>query len=58
MELKFEEYLKNGRSRLKASDIQTLILWVLAEAINPKWLFIKVGQRSLFSLLFGNGCVC
>lgn len=39
--LKLGEYLQRNRTKLKFTDIQSLILWVLGEAVSPRWAFIS-----------------
>lgn len=42
LELKLDQYFVNGKHTLKVPDIQSLVLWVLGEAVSPKWIFVKV----------------
>lgn len=39
--LKLGEYLQRNRSQLKFTDIQGLILWILGEAVSPRWVFVS-----------------
>eukprot|EP01083_Nonionella_stella_P092944 260302_1 len=40
--LKLEQaYKKNNAKHLKIADVQGLLLWVLGEGINPRWVFVE-----------------
>eukprot|EP01137_Pigoraptor_chileana_P009624 Opistho-2@58172 len=42
VELKTKEYFsKAGCSHIKLKDVQDLVLWVAADGVNPRWVFVK-----------------
>lgn len=43
MELIHDEKLQLPKERLKGRDIHTLLLWVMAKAVQARWLFVKNG---------------
>jgi DNA polymerase III epsilon subunit-like protein len=39
--LQLEHVIKGDRTRLKLFDLQRLVLWILGEVVDPRWVFIK-----------------